>query len=295
MAGLLTRGRTIIAVDYGTTFTGVAYVASMEQSARNVQLISDWPGIRRNVTYEKVPSQMARSGATAEPLTWMKLLLDQETDEEQLRKDSGHGLLASSGKSAQERLGKAVFNNLDLEIVITFPAVWTEKPRELTLQADIHAGFKRSDNQNCQTTISMITEPEAAAFSTLKPIKENYGGSNMKDLLSYKVTSMEPDFLIEEATVGTGIPADNRDSHNLEEIFKFSVDRSMKLIKGQIQKLQKQNADTKVRGFGKSEYLFKHIKRHCSKNGIEALRPDSPGQPTYEAQYSVAWTPMQDL
>lgn len=61
-----------------------------------------------------------------------------------------------------------LFDTLNKELVVTVPAVWSEKAKDLTLKAVTKAKF----NVN---KISLVTEPEAAAIYTLKDMKEGPG------------------------------------------------------------------------------------------------------------------------
>ena len=113
----------------------------------------------------------------------------------------------------KKQLGETLFKSMPLEIVITVPAVWSDKAKNLTFQAVNRAGFGE------EAKIKMVTEPEAAAIYTLRSLKEKFGSSYVQpndhfvlcdagggtvDLLSYKVTSVEPSFRVQEAAVGTG-------------------------------------------------------------------------------------------
>ncbi|KAI9891436.1 MAG: hypothetical protein M1814_002755 [Vezdaea aestivalis] len=97
------KQRMVIAIDYGTTYTGVAYCDGFSQRLDSIELISDWPGYRRNVTDEKVPSQIAYGSfegpdgiktdrlwgnligpeLQSDRYVWTKLLLDQDQDQEE--------------------------------------------------------------------------------------------------------------------------------------------------------------------------------------------------------------------
>ena len=61
--------------------------------------------------------------------------------------------------------GQVTLANLDRELVVTVPAVWSERAKDLTLQAVTRADFKA-------TKIMLVTEPEAAAIYTLKGMVE---------------------------------------------------------------------------------------------------------------------------
>ena len=65
-----------------------------------------------------------------------------------------------------KEFGSTAFRNMQLDIVLTVPAVWSDKAKNLTYQAVEEAGF--ADNRG---RIHMITEPEAAAIYTLKALE----------------------------------------------------------------------------------------------------------------------------
>ncbi len=57
--------------------------------------------------------------------------------------------------------GASLFQSMRKDLVVTVPAVWSERAKDLTLKAVEKAGFKADK-------MSMVTEPEAAAIYTLK-------------------------------------------------------------------------------------------------------------------------------
>jgi hypothetical protein len=108
--------------------------------------------------------------------------------------------------------GPELFASLEKELVITVPAVWSERAKDQTLKAVQKANWQASK-------ISIVTEPEAAAIYTLKYMNQgaqsgqiNVGdhfvlcdaGGGTVDLISYKITKTSPTFAIEEAVVGSG-------------------------------------------------------------------------------------------
>jgi molecular chaperone DnaK (HSP70) len=108
--------------------------------------------------------------------------------------------------------GPELFDTLEKELVITVPAVWSERAKDQTLKAVQKANWEASK-------ISIVTEPEAAAIYTLKYMNQgaqsgqiNVGdhfvlcdaGGGTVDLISYKITKTSPTFAIEEAVVGSG-------------------------------------------------------------------------------------------
>jgi hypothetical protein len=80
--------------------------------------------------------------------------------------------------------GTALFKNLVLDVVLTVPAVWSDKAKDLTFQAVTRAGFVGDKER-----IKMITEPEAAATYTLKALRAGATGDDIK--VASPMTMME--------------------------------------------------------------------------------------------------------
>jgi len=108
--------------------------------------------------------------------------------------------------------GAEMFASMRKELVVTVPAVWSERAKDLTLKAVHRAGFDAAKT-------SLVTEPEAAAIYTLKGMREGYNkaeicvgdvfvlcdaGGGTVDLISYKITQVQPSFRVEEAAIGSG-------------------------------------------------------------------------------------------
>jgi molecular chaperone DnaK (HSP70) len=77
-------------------------------------------------------------------------------------------------KELSEQYGAAVLETLDKEIVVTVPAVWSERAKDLTVRA-----VKRANFVGLHERICMVTEPEAAAIYTLKGMTE---GANKEEI-----------------------------------------------------------------------------------------------------------------
>jgi len=71
-----------------------------------------------------------------------------------------------------QQYGKALFSSLEKELVVTVPAVWSERAKDQTLKAVTKAKFDA-------TKIALVTEPESAAIYTLKWMSE---GANKEDI-----------------------------------------------------------------------------------------------------------------
>ncbi|KAK3332846.1 hypothetical protein B0T19DRAFT_448679 [Cercophora scortea] len=108
--------------------------------------------------------------------------------------------------------GDEMFAQMRKELVVTVPAVWSERAKDLTLKAVQRANFGAAKTM-------LVTEPEAAAIYTLKCMREGINKDDIKvgdvfvlcdagggtvDLISYRITQVQPTFRIEEAAVGTG-------------------------------------------------------------------------------------------
>ncbi|OJJ42093.1 hypothetical protein ASPZODRAFT_126134 [Penicilliopsis zonata CBS 506.65] len=247
--------KVIVGVDYGTTFTGVSFV-NTSQGANNIHVIRTWPGpAREQEETWKTPSRIAyRSenpsigggdvawGYQVVPkmkaYTWTKLLLDPQSShisQSRGRDPIEDGLMKIPAFKAdardvctdylaeiykytisylERRLTREVLRETTLEFWFTTPAIWSDKARHDTYQAASRAGF----DSRPMDEINMITEPEAAAISTLNSFSKsdsnpvNIGdgllicdcGGGTVDIITYLVTHMQPNLEFEELLVGTG-------------------------------------------------------------------------------------------
>jgi molecular chaperone DnaK (HSP70) len=123
---MATRHKLSVGIDYGTTFSGIAFITSQRSDVKDIEVISDWPAGAKALEYlEKVPSQIAYSAekenlsfemdedrwgygveAGMRTFCWTKLLLDQNTaageyDDPTLKEAAGGaGIQIPPGKSA---------------------------------------------------------------------------------------------------------------------------------------------------------------------------------------------------
>lgn len=102
--------------------------------------------------------------------------------------------------------------------VLTVPAIWSDSAKDRTLRIAKRAGIP--DN------VSLVSEPEAAALAVLREKKEEGeplrigdcfvvcdAGGGTVDLISYKISSLEP-FQVEECAMGAGTSAPDLHSMN---------------------------------------------------------------------------------
>ena len=198
----------VVGIDFGTTFTGVAYAQSgsinlalgSSKIADKVIIIRGWPGA--NSQAEKTPTILSYHTS---PPTWgakvktndglqvsrFKLGLQENIEDhysncvQGLNDELPEGSLSSRYWShpllpqkkpldyvadyltcvcqyvLNDRLprqfGSEFLQNQQISYVLTVPAIWSEKAKELTREAALRAGVPRRD-------LTLITEPEAAAL-----------------------------------------------------------------------------------------------------------------------------------
>ncbi|RPA90381.1 actin-like ATPase domain-containing protein [Choiromyces venosus 120613-1] len=227
-----------IGVDFGTTYSGIAWVAHTS-TPEEINVIDRWV-TGRNRTSAKVPSEISYgpSGVkwgfgipSKEPkLAWFKLLLDPSkyslanatnsplTKTRQMIPTGKRPVnvvadyLSELHKHTIEHLvktlGKEVVEVSPLDFILTVPAVWSDAAKNLTLQAAELAGFGGG------SSLRLISEPEAAAVCCLRDIEPNHlqvgdtfvvadcGGGTV-DVISYTITKKSP-LEVVECVEGTG-------------------------------------------------------------------------------------------
>lgn len=205
--------RIVLAIDYGTTFTGVAYAQSVGRpiDLNDIHVVQNWPG----ASEVKVPSQISYSNSKnrllqygysidddSEVLSKTKLELQDSRDrgrELTTFTQTLHGLAslrlndanAIAGriprhlaKTAEDivqdyleriadvtyddminTLGRAVPEQIPIDLVITHPAKWSEEALNKTYRAAISSFGDRFPTIR---NVSFVSEPEACAHYTLR-------------------------------------------------------------------------------------------------------------------------------
>ncbi|KAL4791055.1 hypothetical protein BDV19DRAFT_381825 [Aspergillus venezuelensis] len=188
----------VIGIDFGTTYSGVAWATVADFASEQINLITSWPGTGREEG--KAPTELFYEDDQifwgyeipddADPVRWFKLLLvkDEDLDEETRSSEfvlRGRKMLRETGKTAvgliadylrllwahiQETVtksrGEYVVDALRFHVVITVPAIWKGYARQGMEEAAQLAGLLDSRAAG-ETKLSFVPEPEAAAFSTL--------------------------------------------------------------------------------------------------------------------------------
>jgi molecular chaperone DnaK (HSP70) len=190
----------IIGIDFGTTFSGVAFTWS--DKIERMEVISSWDSHEHsNSDEQKTPTAIAFGSKSkvswgygiprdAEQLKWFKLLLVDDKDlpddvrkstkikeaREYLKKHNKTPIQAISlylrhlWNHSIQRITETVSRNLvnysKFHIVITVPAIWPEYARARMREAASNAGML-GDRIAGPTELSFVSEPEAAALATL--------------------------------------------------------------------------------------------------------------------------------
>ncbi|RAL01421.1 Hsp70 family protein [Aspergillus ibericus CBS 121593] len=225
--------RIVIGLDFGTTYSGVAWALS--DCPDKSEVITSWPG-SGNRTVPKVPSTMLfkcggrfqwgyQTSFFGDHIRGVKILLDGSQDRKYVAALESAGFIKRNRKTAidlagqyleqlvlhtetilQRRFGTAV-QGMEMRYVLTVPAVWSDKAKDATLKAALKAGISPQN-------VSLVSEPEAAALHCMGVIQPNSiqdgdvvvvcdAGGGTVDLISYCVKSVSP-LRLEEAVEGTG-------------------------------------------------------------------------------------------
>ncbi|KAM0460413.1 hypothetical protein ACHAPV_005207 [Trichoderma viride] len=228
--------RLIIAVDFGTTYSGIAYCFANQRDSSPIP-IDNWPGpngidvpkIPTVICYDKQNPQKFTWGGNVEPqadsISGFKLLLDpsqQRPDyvpgikfEEELQQlpktpveitaDFVGAIYNHAMEEITKKFPKGYVQLCRKEYIFSVPAVWSDAAKHATLKAAEMAGL---------TPVQLIKEPEAAALWTTKKLNValNSGdvfvvcdaGGGTVDLVSYEVETTNPKLQVKEVVPGTG-------------------------------------------------------------------------------------------
>ncbi|PSN60997.1 Hsp70 family protein [Corynespora cassiicola Philippines] len=219
--------RLIIGVDYGTTYTGVAFCETSDTkfSENLIQVIQDWPTAHTMIeTKDKphVPRHMWTKLELGVPRTGEATYIRSEVEyiqrsPVQVVADFLTRIRQRLVKALDNRFGPALWRTIPITLVITVPAIWSDGAKNRTLQAFREAGFNRDLFPQLKRTIT-TTEPEAAAIYTLRLMRGSVQddqlevgdsfvvcdmGGGTVDLISYRISRTDPT-TVEEITIGSG-------------------------------------------------------------------------------------------
>ncbi|KAL4988050.1 hypothetical protein BDW68DRAFT_197008 [Aspergillus falconensis] len=232
--------KLVIGIDFGTTFTGVAWAETRRPD--HISVIESWPshiGTQEGISSVKVPTELRYTkspdvnGETVEwgfqipglvdRYQWFKLGLDEsnplvstkswgDKTPDQLTEDYLSSIYKHIMYTLEQKLGAALLRTIPMEFSLTVPAIWTEAAKDKTLKA-----WKKATGDAKEQVVSLVSEPEAAAIYAihgLDPHGLNVGdsfvlcdaGGGTVDLISYKIIALTPILQVEEVTAGTGGP-----------------------------------------------------------------------------------------
>lgn len=193
-----------------TNGLGVSFCETSSNSTgdEHIEVIHDWPSQHTKIgTKEKVPSEVAYQkegliwGSLIPPHVqrhlWTKLHLDPTQKGELVKivrevstsaQDSNKQpveiiadflaqIKAHLIKNLDEKYGKLLWRGLDMTLVVTVPAVWSEVAKARTLEAVEKAGFNKLEMSQLRDIV-MTTEPEAAAIYTIKSLRGTTQNAN---------------------------------------------------------------------------------------------------------------------
>jgi hypothetical protein len=250
------RDQLIIGLDFGTTYSGIAYAFSTKPD--QIYAITEWPGAQGR-SVPKTPTVMKYIGKNKfqwgyeldrtieEKIVGIKLLLDPD-QERPLFDTAGaaatkwelkklgkppvdiasdyigaiykHAMKQIEGKVPQDYLGM-----LSKQFVLSVPAVWSDKAKDTTLRAARNAGI---------APIELVKEPEAAALFTLRQLKKQGlgkgdaiticdAGGGTVDLVSYEISELDPLEVKELVPPTGGIVGSMMLNKRFEEFVKSTV------------------------------------------------------------------------
>ncbi|GAB1312154.1 hypothetical protein MFIFM68171_02364 [Madurella fahalii] len=229
----------VVGIDFGTTYSGISW--AVNAGNRVIRPVNDWPNPTAqysNMDSAKVPTLVSygdngiRWGFQAEdPVQrWFKIMLDpahghakglktiSEIKPELARTplenpekpavDFLRELWAYTEKKIRAQKPDDDDEVYSFRVVLTVPAIWNQPAKDKLKRLAIDAGLPRH--------ISIVSEPEAAAIAAFQSrvrdgdmFRENDvfvicdAGGGTVDLISYRVTSVDP-FEVVECIQGTG-------------------------------------------------------------------------------------------
>ncbi|KAK9770107.1 putative RING-type domain-containing protein [Seiridium cardinale] len=242
-ATLSKNNTLIIGIDFGTTFTGVAYGTTFDPDHRT--LITSWPAstaVGATRSSAKVPTKIRilRDGEVQwgyqipadthpdEVIEWFKLGLDPDHipgdaqnvkaklaafDVDDLVSRYLDNLGAHVMRTIEERYSKDVMKTMPTIFVLTVPAIWSDLAKQRTHRAFDKALSFRSYGP--VESVSLLSEPEAAATFALDALISSDlqvgqtivvvdAGGGTVDLVSYTINALGPVLEVSEAAPGSG-------------------------------------------------------------------------------------------
>ncbi|CAG8889626.1 unnamed protein product [Penicillium nalgiovense] len=241
------KAQLIVGIDFGTTFSGVAYAFATNNQASE-DIITEWPGAGTHAKqkiptvlyydqYQKVVGWGPDIADALAPTGYPKPQVQKS--EIDVAADYLFKLRQAIRAQLQKALGE-VFTREERNIryYLTVPAIWNDAGKAATRTAAIQAGFLRDENDN---RLTLVSEPEAAALFCAKSGLLNLKvgdailivdcGGGTVDLIAYEVEEEQP-FSVMECTAGSGDSCGSTAlNRNFSNILRAKI-RKMKLPDG---------------------------------------------------------------
>lgn len=222
------------------SYSGVAW--AVNGGSKTVRVVNDWPNPNStNPNSDKVPTVISyQNGKPAQwgfsvdtirkdSFRWIKLLLDPKNQvgksseavltstklldaldktAEDVAADYLQMLWSYAKEDIQKVRGDDWESIYSVKVVLTVPAIWSPAAQDKTMKIARKAGLPE--------TMSLVTEPEAAALAVLKEKNDEDAslqvgdcfvvcdaGGGTVDLISYKIVGLDP-LVVEECAMGDG-------------------------------------------------------------------------------------------
>ncbi|CVK82888.1 hypothetical protein FPRO04_00315 [Fusarium proliferatum] len=196
----------IIGIDFGTTYSGVAWAYSRQPD--DIEIVTSWDSQLNHCSdVEKAPTQLFYDERAQgvkwgygipsenEPLKWFKLLLLETKDipvevaastqlqesrrlKDKVMKDPIEiiatflrNLWDHTTESIKRTIGADLVRRCKLQVVITLPAIWPPYAQQRMKQAAQQSGILDARSAGA-TSLHFISEPEAAALATIKDLSK---------------------------------------------------------------------------------------------------------------------------
>ncbi|EXA52290.1 hypothetical protein FOVG_00635 [Fusarium oxysporum f. sp. pisi HDV247] len=199
----------IIGIDFGTTYSGVAWAYSREPE--EIEIVTSWESELNHCSdVEKAPTQI-HYGHNSRDIKWGYGI---SPEHEPLNPKTSLKIWDHSVESIRRAIGDGVMKRSKFQVVITLPAIWPPYAQQRMKMAAKQAGIL-DPRLAGPTTLRFVSEPEAAALATIKDLSKRSSikagdtivvcdaGGGTVDLISYIFQSTDP-FVVKECVKGDG-------------------------------------------------------------------------------------------
>ena len=233
--------KILVAIDFGTTYSAIAWTQTRRPDVQEVVTLWPTPFSQGNEGYssDKVPTELQYEDGTtkwgfqileSQPRHQLfKLELDEsrrykktavaqnfpdpkalppgyETTAEKLIADYLTSLRTHADQILRHKIPASAFASTPIEYIVTVPAVWSDGAKAKTKLAAERAGMGK---------VHMVAEPEAGAVYALHALHPHTikigdkfmlvdAGGGTVDVITYEVKALQPMLQVAEVTSGSG-------------------------------------------------------------------------------------------